>query len=115
MTPDVSCSKMRQFTIRLFFFATLWLPESVCTIYQHNPETDKVCKQSSHALLWFHFTMEVYLLTQTQLSPHAIGFCNKFVSFQLEQGNLLCCKHILIELPMALCLLVFYFLYFLLI
>lgn len=95
--PDVNCSKLRQFTIRLFYFASLWLPEPVCTIYQHNPETDKVCKQSSRALLWFHFTMEVYLSTQTQLGPHAIGFRNKFVSFQFEQGHLLCYKHILIE------------------
>lgn len=30
-------------------------------IYLTNPETCKVCKQGSHGMLWFHFTLEPYL------------------------------------------------------
>lgn len=59
MTLDASGSKLIQYSVRRRFLSVaLLLPEPVCTIYQRNPETDRVCKQSSHPLLWFHLTLD---------------------------------------------------------
>lgn len=80
MGPDASCSKLNLpsgFSILLPGCSLDLFVPFISTTLKLTKYANKVV-----ALLWFPFTLEVYPSTQAQLSLHAKGFHNNFVSFQ---------------------------------